>query len=170
MNRDVRVSTKIVMHILIPSLYFTNVTRDRVCVVYALMSGTNINFGVVLKSSMQKVQVHRGHRYSFRDLITTFCRYTGVLEKPLDNRPDICAMPYSVTNIKESNISFSSTMTSQERAHRDDLIMGQMYRLEILCYWTRRCSSTDVELYQMELQYPLNNHAKAVMGIGPEIL
>lgn len=132
MNRDARVSTKIMMHILIPSLYFTNVTRDRACVVYALMFGTDINFGVVLKSSMQKAQVHRGHRYSFRDLITTFCRHAGVLEEPLDNRPNIYAMPYSVTNIKGSNISFSSALTSQQRAHRDDLIMGYVWTWDTL--------------------------------------
>ncbi|KAG5610947.1 hypothetical protein H5410_022228 [Solanum commersonii] len=40
-------------------LHFIEVTRDRVCLAYALMKDLSINVGAVLKSSMQKANVHR---------------------------------------------------------------------------------------------------------------
>uniref|UniRef100_M1DIP7 Putative plant transposon protein domain-containing protein n=1 Tax=Solanum tuberosum TaxID=4113 RepID=M1DIP7_SOLTU len=61
-NREARVWLKIVMNCLIPGLHFTDVTRDRVCLVYALIKDLPINVGAVLKSSMRKARVHRGRR------------------------------------------------------------------------------------------------------------
>jgi len=74
MNREARVWLKMVMNCLIPGLHFTEVTRDRVCLVYALMKDLPINVGAVLKSAMRKARVHRGRRYAFGGLITNLCR------------------------------------------------------------------------------------------------
>ncbi|KAK4706776.1 hypothetical protein R3W88_033685 [Solanum pinnatisectum] len=60
MNQEARVWLKIVMNYLILGLHFTEVTRDRVCLVYALMKDLPINVGTVLKSAMRKARVHRG--------------------------------------------------------------------------------------------------------------
>ncbi|KAG5609519.1 hypothetical protein H5410_020800 [Solanum commersonii] len=59
MNREARVWLKIVMNCLIPGLYFIEVTRDRVCLVYSLMKDLPINVGAVLKLAMRKARVHR---------------------------------------------------------------------------------------------------------------
>lgn len=70
MNRETRVWTKIIMYSFIPGLYYTEITQDKVCLVYALMTGAVVNIRVVFKSSMRKARVHKGHRYAFRSLIT----------------------------------------------------------------------------------------------------
>lgn len=55
MKREDRVWLNIMMHTLILGLYFTDVTLDRACLVYALMMSLEINIGAVLKSSVRKV-------------------------------------------------------------------------------------------------------------------
>ncbi|KAG5611464.1 hypothetical protein H5410_022745 [Solanum commersonii] len=51
------------MYCFIPGLHYTEVTRDRICLVYALMKDVPISIGAVLKSAMRKARVHRGRRY-----------------------------------------------------------------------------------------------------------
>ena len=70
MNREDRVWLKIVMKCLIPRLHFTEVTCDRVFLVYALMTRLSINIGAVLKLTMRKVRFPRERMYAFGELIT----------------------------------------------------------------------------------------------------
>lgn len=57
------------MHALILGPHFTKITRDRSCLIYTLKIGGEVNFGVVLKLSMKKAQVHKGCRYVFSGII-----------------------------------------------------------------------------------------------------
>lgn len=79
MNREVKVWLEIVMNCLIPGLHYMEVTHDRACLVYALMTRLLINTGVLLKS-----RVHWGRRYAFSRLIIRLCRKFGVLEETVD--------------------------------------------------------------------------------------
>ncbi|KAK4731410.1 hypothetical protein R3W88_024398 [Solanum pinnatisectum] len=54
MLQETRVWLKVVMNCLIPCLHYTDITRDRVCLVYALMTGMEINIGAIIKSSIRK--------------------------------------------------------------------------------------------------------------------
>ncbi|KAG5594521.1 hypothetical protein H5410_035753 [Solanum commersonii] len=56
----------------------------RVCLVYALMTATELNIEVVLKSAMRKAWVHKGHKYGFGGLITRMCRAASVPEENVD--------------------------------------------------------------------------------------
>lgn len=46
--------------------------------------------------------------------------------------------------------------------------MARMYGLEILRHQNGCLASTDVQLGDVERRYPLNAHAKALLGIGLE--
>ncbi|KAK4729517.1 hypothetical protein R3W88_022505 [Solanum pinnatisectum] len=48
MLREAQVWLKLLMHCLIPGLHYTNITRDKVFLVYALMTSTELNIGAVL--------------------------------------------------------------------------------------------------------------------------
>ncbi|KAL3339362.1 hypothetical protein AABB24_028136 [Solanum stoloniferum] len=60
MIRDAQVWLKIIMNCLIPGLHYTNITRDRVCLVYALMTPTKLNIGDVLQSPKRKARFING--------------------------------------------------------------------------------------------------------------
>jgi len=100
MNRVARVWLKIVINCLIPGLHFIEVTRDRVCLVYALMKEVPIYIGAVLKLAMKKARVHRGRRYAFGGLITNFCRRAGVPEESVDYMAHLFTTPLDVTKTK----------------------------------------------------------------------
>ncbi|KAG5580181.1 hypothetical protein H5410_050808 [Solanum commersonii] len=73
MLRETRVWLKVVMNCLIPGLYYTDITHDRVCLVYALLTGMELNIGAIIKSFMWKARDHKGHKYAFGGLITKMC-------------------------------------------------------------------------------------------------
>lgn len=53
---------KIIYHYLIQVKDMTDVTHDRVCLIYTLMQdGIEINVGVVIFSAMNKTRYHKGH-------------------------------------------------------------------------------------------------------------
>ena len=62
---------KMVMNCLIPGLHCTDITRDRVCLVYALMTNSKLNIGAIIKSTMQKFRVHKGHGMHLEVLLLT---------------------------------------------------------------------------------------------------
>lgn len=105
--------------------------------------------------------------HAFSGLITTLCRQTDVPKETLDYMLNMYLMPFNVTNIKRSEQSFGPTMTTQEQAYRYKLIMGRIYDSEILCHIIRGHPSTTDELYQVDIKYPMNDHAKLVLGIKP---
>lgn len=53
LNKQAGVWLKIVTHGLFPGQHFSEVIRDRVCLVYALMMGMELNFESILKSAMR---------------------------------------------------------------------------------------------------------------------
>ncbi|KAH0729728.1 hypothetical protein KY290_000857 [Solanum tuberosum] len=168
MLRETCVWLKVVMKYLIPSLYYIDITRDRVCLVYALMTGMELNIGAIIKSSMRKDRVHKGNRYAFGGLITKMCRVAGVPEENVDYMAPLYPALVDITYTKGPDTDFNPTLTTAERHMRDELIMARMYGLEMLRHKTGGRPSTDLEIGEVNRRYFLNNHAKALLGIGPE--
>uniref|UniRef100_M1DNK7 Putative plant transposon protein domain-containing protein n=1 Tax=Solanum tuberosum TaxID=4113 RepID=M1DNK7_SOLTU len=113
-------------------LHYTDITRDRVCLVYALMTSTKLNIGAILKSIMKKACVHKGSRYTFGGLITRLCHDAGVPEEHLDYMAPLFPTPVDITRTKGPDTEFGPTLTTAERHRRDELIMARMYGLEML--------------------------------------
>lgn len=73
MNRKARMWLKIIYLCLIIGKDMTEVTRDRVCLIYALMQeGFRINMGAVIISAMKNALFHQGCKYGFGGLLTQF--------------------------------------------------------------------------------------------------
>uniref|UniRef100_M1DMQ3 Putative plant transposon protein domain-containing protein n=1 Tax=Solanum tuberosum TaxID=4113 RepID=M1DMQ3_SOLTU len=168
MLRETHVWLKVVMNCLILGLHYTDITRDLVCLVYALMTGMKLNIEAIIKSSMRKSWVHKGHRYAFGGLITKMCRVAGVPEENLDYMAPLYPAPVDITHTKGTDTDFGPTLTTVERHKRDELIMARMYGLEMLRHKTGGRPSTDLEIGEVNRRYLLNDHAKALLGIGPE--
>lgn len=153
MNREAHIWVKIVIHSLFLGKHFTVVMKDRVCLVYALMTGLELNIGIVLKSTMRKARVHKGCRYTFGGLITELCSHACVPTEEFDYCPHIEAPLYIVTNVQGLEIATGLILTIAEHCHRDVLIMARMYGLEMLRHRTGRRPSTQQELEEIEACY-----------------
>ncbi|KAH0672406.1 hypothetical protein KY290_024647 [Solanum tuberosum] len=117
---------------------------------------------------MQKARVHKGHKYAFGGLITRMCRAAGVPEENVDYMAPLFPAPVDITRKKGPDTEFGPTLTTVERHMRDELIMARMYGLEMLHHQNGCLASTDMQLGDVERRYPLNAHAKALLGISPE--
>ncbi|KAG5577241.1 hypothetical protein H5410_057375 [Solanum commersonii] len=93
---------------------------------------------------------------------------TGVPEEILDCMAPLYLAPVDITQTKGPDTEFGLILTTSERHHRDELIMARMYGLEMLRHQNGCWASTDVQLGEVKKCYPLNDHAKALVGIGPE--
>ncbi|KAK4718110.1 hypothetical protein R3W88_016448 [Solanum pinnatisectum] len=93
---------------------------------------------VVLKSAILKALVHKGLKYAFGGLITKMCR---------------------VADVPEENVDYMAP---------DELIMARIYGLKMLRHQIGFWVSTDAQFGEVERCYPLNGHAKALLGIGPK--
>uniref|UniRef100_M1DSZ7 Uncharacterized protein n=1 Tax=Solanum tuberosum TaxID=4113 RepID=M1DSZ7_SOLTU len=96
------------------------------------------------------------------------CHAIGVPEEILDYMAPLYPVSVDITRTKWSDIKFGPTLTTVERHKRDELITTRMYGLEILRHQNGSRASTDLQLGKVERRYPLNDHAKALLGIGPE--
>uniref|UniRef100_M1DK78 Putative plant transposon protein domain-containing protein n=1 Tax=Solanum tuberosum TaxID=4113 RepID=M1DK78_SOLTU len=166
--RETRVWLKVVMNCLILDLHYTYITRDRVCLVYALITGMELNIGAIIKSSMRKSRVHKEHMYAFGGLITKMCFVAGVPEENVDYMAPLYPAPVEISHTKGPDTDFGPTLTTAERHKRDELIMARMYGLEMLWHKTGGRPSTDLEIGEVNRRYLLNDHAKALLGIGPD--
>ncbi|KAG5615180.1 hypothetical protein H5410_015004 [Solanum commersonii] len=169
MSKKAWVWLKIVMNFLIPRLHYTDITCDRVCLVYALMTNTELNIGATLKSSMRKARVHKGLRYAFGGIITRLCCAAGVPYESLDYMAPLFPVLVDITKTKGFDNEFGPPLTTTERHHRDELIMARMYGLELLRHQNGCRASIEEQLGKLERRYPLNAHAKTLLGISPEL-
>ncbi|KAG5581284.1 hypothetical protein H5410_051911 [Solanum commersonii] len=64
---------------------------------------------------------------------------------------------------------FGPTLTTVERHRRNELIMARMYVLEMLFHQNGSRASIDLQLDEVERRYPMNDHANALLGIGPNL-
>lgn len=65
----------------------THITRDWVCLAYALMAEEAINVGAMLKSTMKKARLQKDLTYSFGGLMNSFLRSLDVEKEVTDYRP-----------------------------------------------------------------------------------
>ncbi|KAG5605137.1 hypothetical protein H5410_026629 [Solanum commersonii] len=124
-------------------------------------------FGLCIDNGY-RARVHKGHRYAFGGLNTRTCRAAGVPKENVDYMAPLFPAPVDITRTKGPDTEFVPTFTTAERHRRDELIMARMYGLEILCHQNGCLASTNMQLGDVERRYPLNAHAKALLGIGPE--
>ncbi|KAG5619828.1 hypothetical protein H5410_005046 [Solanum commersonii] len=119
------------MNYLIPGLHYTDITRDRVCLVYALITSSELNIGAIIKSSMWK----------------------GVFEEHVDNMASLYLALVDITQAKGPDTEFVPILTTAERHRRDKLIMARMYGLEMLRHQNGCHASTDMQLGDIERRY-----------------
>uniref|UniRef100_M1D8Y2 Putative plant transposon protein domain-containing protein n=1 Tax=Solanum tuberosum TaxID=4113 RepID=M1D8Y2_SOLTU len=84
LNQVARVWLKIVCSVLLPAKHLTDVTRDRVVLVYMLMKGMSINVGTILSQNMMKFRNNLRWRFCYGELITRFLRAEGIEEEIVD--------------------------------------------------------------------------------------
>lgn len=132
LNREARLWAKIIYTCLIHETHLTEVTRDRVCLIYALMrNDVNVNMGPVIFSAMRKMQFQGTHRYGFGGLLTRFLQEHGVEEEDVDYRPAVNTRPLDLSRTKGS-VPYGTTLTMPERQALNNEITTLMYELQIL--------------------------------------
>ncbi|KAH0761200.1 hypothetical protein KY290_017273 [Solanum tuberosum] len=118
-NQVARVWLKIACSVLLPAKHLTDVTRDRVVLVYMLMKGMPINVGAILRQNMMKFRNNLWWRFCYDGLITHFLRAKGIEEETLDMtvayHPDLTGKIVDVTRTKALDTSHGPVLSAPER-------------------------------------------------------
>ncbi|MCD7450373.1 hypothetical protein HAX54_005716, partial [Datura stramonium] len=71
----------------VPGKHVTHVTRERVCIVYALMNGMLINVGVLIKNVLKRESGKEGQNFGFGGLLTQFLWGNNIEDEEAEYRP-----------------------------------------------------------------------------------
>jgi len=75
-----------------------------------------------------------------------------------------------VTKTKGPDNEFGPPLTTTEYHHCDEMIMAHMYGLEMMRHMNGCRASPIEQLREVDNQYPLNAHVRAILGIGLNFL
>ena len=137
-------------------------TRDNIFHVYALMKNLPINIRAMLKLTMRKI--HRQRKYEGVQ-ITKLCRQRGVPKNNMDYMEPLFTTLFNATKEKGSQIVHGSTPTTVQRPRRDDMITQCMYVFKMLCHKNGCRASSQEELDEVAVKYPLNEHSKVMLRL-----
>ncbi|MCD9640540.1 hypothetical protein HAX54_025897 [Datura stramonium] len=121
----------------VPKKHVTQVNRERVCLVYVLMTGIPINVGVIIKTVLKRARVKKGQNFGFGGLLTQFLRGHDIEGEEVDYRP-----AYDPRGI--------------------DVTKTNMQMLQL-----RMNGVTEEQLQQLKMDYPLSEHSRALCNVGP---
>ncbi|KAG5600524.1 hypothetical protein H5410_031894 [Solanum commersonii] len=118
-NGVTRVCLNIVCSVLLPAKHLTEVTRDRVVLVYMLMKGMPIKVRAILRQNMMKFRNNLRWRFCYESLITHFLRADGIEEETVDMtvayHPNLTGKLVDVTRTKALDSSQGPIMSAPER-------------------------------------------------------
>lgn len=100
----------------------------------------------IIKSTMQKARVHKGHIYAFGGIISKMCHIVGVPKESLDYIAPLYPTTMDITCTKREDTDLGPILITIEGHRRDDLIMAKMYVLKMLRHTTGGRPSTDWEI------------------------
>ncbi|MCE3051124.1 hypothetical protein HAX54_048948 [Datura stramonium] len=128
LSREARVWLKILCACLVPEKHVTHVTRERVCLVYALMIGMPINVGVFIKNVLKRARVKKGQNFGFGSLLTKFLCGHDIEEEEADYRPAYNPRGIDVTKTKEPEDINGPVLSVNERNARIENLLSHLYR------------------------------------------
>ncbi|MCD9643790.1 hypothetical protein HAX54_031489 [Datura stramonium] len=164
LSREARPWLKIVCACLVPGKHVTHVTRERVCLVYALMTRMSINVGVLIKNVLKRARVKKGQNFGFRGLLTRFLHRHDIEEEEADYRPANDPRRIDVTEKKEPEGINGAFLSVNERNARIDNILSHLYGMQML--QLRMNGVIEEQLQQLNIDYPLSEHLQAHCRVG----
>lgn len=124
---------KIIYTYLVHGTQMTKVTRDRVCLIFALMrDDINVNVGVVIFMAMRKARFSAGHGYGFGGLLIQVLSDLIVEEEDLYYRLGVDTHPVYISITKGVTGIHGPILTMPVCQDRNNEITAQVYGLHML--------------------------------------
>uniref|UniRef100_M1DRI3 Putative plant transposon protein domain-containing protein n=1 Tax=Solanum tuberosum TaxID=4113 RepID=M1DRI3_SOLTU len=173
-NLIARVWLKILCCVLLPAKHLTEVTRDRVVLVYMLMKRMPINVEAILRQYMMEFRNNLRWRFCYGGFITRFLRNQGIEEEACDwtiiVHLELTGKVVDVTHTKALDASHGHVLSAKERQTRDDSIMARMFGMAELQLRIGGHPVRDVEMATMAKCCPLTESAAFLCRNGPAFL
>ncbi|KAH0709064.1 hypothetical protein KY284_010491 [Solanum tuberosum] len=130
-NLEARIWLKIVCSTLLPCKHTTDVTRERVVLIYRLMKGLSVNVEAILKQNMLKFRTNKRWRFCYGSIITRYLQALLIEEEVHDvcppRPPHLVCHLVDVTRTKVHDPSQGPVLTAIDRQARDNSWMGRMF-------------------------------------------
>ncbi|MCD7459902.1 hypothetical protein HAX54_042259 [Datura stramonium] len=108
-------------------VHVTHVTRERVFLVYALMTEMQINVGVIIKNTLRRERGKKVQSFGFGDLLTRFMRGHEIKEEEVDYIPVYDPRGIDVTKTKEPQGVNGPVLSFNECNVRINKILSHLY-------------------------------------------
>ncbi|MCD7449318.1 hypothetical protein HAX54_051258 [Datura stramonium] len=145
--------------------HVAHVTRERACLVYILMTRMPINVGVLIKNLLKRARVNKGQNFGFGDLLTRFLRGHDIEEEEVDCKPYYDPRRIYMTKTKEPKGINGLVLSFNECNVRIDNMLSHLYGMQML--QLRMNGMIEEQLQQLNMDYPLSEHSRALCRAGP---
>ncbi|KAG5605589.1 hypothetical protein H5410_027081 [Solanum commersonii] len=171
-NLEVRICLKIMCITLLSCKHTTNVTREKVVLVYRLMKGLPMNVGAILKENMLKFRTKKRCHFCYGSIINRYLRALQIEKEVRDMCPPphvphlVCCL-VDVTRTKAHDPWKGPMLNVINRQARDDSWMGCMFGMAQLQLRIGGHSMTVDEIVTLAECYPLTDSAMYLCWMGP---
>ncbi|KAJ8543988.1 hypothetical protein K7X08_025606 [Anisodus acutangulus] len=121
-----------------PYDHYLSVGRERVRLLYMMMTGQLINMRAIMKREMKKARVGQGHQFFFSSTLTCYLRNQEVFEEKDD----------------------------AQRHAMNDSITSNMYVMHCLHLTLGSTTTTPTQIAEIYKQFPLSPHAHILCKMG----
>ncbi|KAH0767859.1 hypothetical protein KY285_003730 [Solanum tuberosum] len=167
-----RIWLKIMCSTLLPCKHTTDVTRERVVLVYRLMKVLPVNMRAILKQNMLKFSTNKRWCLCYGSIITRYLQALQIEEEvhdvsPPPRAPHLVCRLVDVTRTKAHDPSQGLVLTAIDRQARDDSWMGRMFGMVELQLRIGGRPVTEDKMATLAEHYPLTDSAMYLCWIGP---
>nr|XP_033513542.1 uncharacterized protein LOC117278208 [Nicotiana tomentosiformis] len=168
MKPEAQVWLKLINTRLLPCNHETLISRERICVLYFLMTSQKVNVGHLIRYQMSEVRKRKCiDRLSFANMLTQYLRKEEVEEERDFDKviPPPLRLLY-ITRIRVKKENDIATMIGAEHNARDDSFMAHLYGMIDLQLRIRGRPATTEERATLEERYPLKPHVQQLVRLG----
>ncbi|KAG5628010.1 hypothetical protein H5410_013228 [Solanum commersonii] len=170
-NLEARIWLKIMCSTLLLCKHTTDVTRERVVLIYHLMKGLPVNVGAILKQNMLKFRTNKRWHFCYGRIITRYLHALQIEEEVHDLSPPraphlVCRL-VDVIRTKMHDSSQGPVLTAIDRQAHDDSWMGRMFGMPELQLWIGGHPVIEDEMETLAERYPLTDSTMYMYQMRP---
>ncbi|TMW87778.1 hypothetical protein EJD97_019496 [Solanum chilense] len=150
---------EIVCSVFLPAKDLTDVTRDRVVLVYMLMKEMPINVGAILRQNIMKFRNNLRWRFCYGGLVTHFLSSHEIEKEMVDmsvaRHPELTGKLVDIMRTKELDTSHEPVLSTPHRQAQNNSVMTHMFGMTELQLQSGGLLVTDEEMKAFAERYPL---------------
>ena len=158
--REARVWLRLLNARIMPLDHFSEVQRERVCIVYFLMTGQPVNIGYWMLQEIRRVRAGKSTRLSYGNTLTSYLMQLDTdLAYSTDRVLDAPVDPLDISNVMAPASISGHRLTPAEERSAQSTVLAQLYSGKMVA-----SEHFNIDLTRVFIDNPHTPHSRALVG------